>query len=133
LRPEELEDLKKKPHLLGHVIINPPRVVDVNYTDGMIRFVDAGIPITDYSVTIAGATGPATLAGRTAQIIAKNLVLVVLTQAYNPGHPPCFCSFNTSMDMPIGLWSFGNPDYATIGTGIAAITLWCTLCGLWYL
>jgi trimethylamine--corrinoid protein Co-methyltransferase len=111
--------LKKKPHVLGHVIINPPRVVDVNYTDWMIGFVDAGIPITVYSATISGATGPATLAGMMVQVIAETLALVVLTQAYKPGHPLCFCSFNTSMDMRTGLWSFGNPEYSTIGTGIA--------------
>jgi trimethylamine--corrinoid protein Co-methyltransferase len=27
------EALRKKPHVLGHVIVNPPRVIDVNYTD----------------------------------------------------------------------------------------------------
>mgnify|MGYP005853900005 FL=1 len=113
------EALRKKPHVLGHVIINPPRVVDVHYTDWMIGFIDAGIPITVYSATISGATGPATLAGMMVQVIAETLALVVLVQAYKPGHPLCFCSFNTSMDMRTGLWSFGNPEYATIGAGIA--------------
>ncbi len=113
------EELKKKPHVLGHVIINPPRVVDVNYTDWMIGFCDAGLPITVYSATMAGATGPATLAGMMVQVIAETVALVVLTQAYKPGHPLCFCSFNPSMDMRTGLWSFGNPEYSTIGSGIA--------------
>jgi trimethylamine--corrinoid protein Co-methyltransferase len=113
------EELRKKPHVLGHVIVNPPRVVDVNYTDWMIGFCDAGIPITVYSATMAGATGPATLAGMMVQVIAESVALVVLTQAYKPGHPLCFCSFNPSMDMRNGLWSFGNPEYSTLGTGIA--------------
>ena len=113
------DELKKKPHVLGHVIVNPPRVVDVNYTDWMIGFADAGIPITVYSATMAGATGPATLAGMMVQVIAETVALVVLTQAYKPGHPLCFCSFNPSMDMRTGLWSFGNPEYSTLGTGIA--------------
>ncbi len=101
------------------MIVNPPRVVDVNYTDWMMGFCDAGIPITVYSATMAGATGPATLAGMMVQVIAEAVALVVLTQAYKPGHPLCFCSFNPSMDMRTGLWSFGNPEYSTIGTGIA--------------
>jgi trimethylamine---corrinoid protein Co-methyltransferase len=113
------EELRKKPHVLGHVIVNPPRVVDVNYTDWMIGFCDAGIPITVYSATMAGATGPATLAGMMVQVIAEAVALVVLAQTYKPGHPLCFCSFNPSMDMRTGLWSFGNPEYSTIGTGIA--------------
>lgn len=119
-----VEELKKKPHILGHVIINPPRVVDVNYTTWMFGFIDAGIPITVYSATLAGATGPATLAGMMVQVIAETLSLVVLVQTYKPGHPLCFCSFNTSMDMRSGLWSFGNPEYSTIGTGIAKMGLY---------
>ena len=85
----------------------------------MIGFCDAGIPITVYSATMAGATGPATLAGMMVQVIAETVALVVLAQAYKPGHPLCFCSFNPSMDMRTGLWSFGNPEYSTLGTGIA--------------
>ncbi|MEE8592269.1 MAG: trimethylamine methyltransferase family protein, partial [Spirochaetia bacterium] len=57
------EALKKKPHVLGHVIANPPRVIDVNYTDWLMGFCDAGLPITVYSALMGGATGPATLAG----------------------------------------------------------------------
>jgi trimethylamine--corrinoid protein Co-methyltransferase len=114
------EELRKKPHVLGHVIVNPPRVVDVNYTDWMIGFTDAGLPVTVYSATIAGATGPATLAGLLVQVIAETLALVVLVQAYKPGHPLCFCSFNPTMDMRTGLWSFGS-DYATVGGGTAAM------------
>jgi trimethylamine--corrinoid protein Co-methyltransferase len=115
------EGLKKKPHVLGHVIINPPRVVDVNYTDWLIGFCDAGIPVTVYSALMGGATGPATLAGMLVQAIAETLSLVVQTQSYKPGHPLCFCSFNPSMDMRTGLWSFGNPEYGTVGAGIAAM------------
>jgi trimethylamine--corrinoid protein Co-methyltransferase len=115
------EKLKKKPHVLGHVIINPPRVVDVNYTDWLIGFCDAGIPITVYSALMGGATGPATLAGMLVQAIAETLSLVVQTQSYKPGHPLCFCSFNPSMDMRTGLWSFGNPEYGLVGAGVSAM------------
>jgi len=112
-------ELKKRPHVFGSVIVNPPRVVDVNYTDWMIGYIDAGIPIRVVSGVIAGASGPATLAGMLVQIIAEVLSLVVLSQTYKPGHPLSFNSFNTSMDMRTGLWSFGNPEYSIIGGGIS--------------
>jgi trimethylamine--corrinoid protein Co-methyltransferase len=115
------EELKKKPHVLGHVIINPPRVVDINYTDWLIGFCDAGIPVTVYSALMGGATGPATLAGMLIQAVAETIALVVQTQSYKPGHPLCFCSFNPSMDMRTGLWSFGNPEYGLVGAGISAM------------
>ncbi len=115
------EVLKEKPHLIGHVIANPPRVIDVNYTSWLIGFCDAGIPITAYSSIMGGATGPATLAGMLVQIIAETLALVVQIQTYKPGHPTTFNSFNPAMDMRTGLWSFGNPEYGTVGGGIAAM------------
>ena len=103
------------------MIVNPPRVIDVNYTSWLIGFCNAGIPVTVYSALMGGATGPATLAGMLVQIIAETLALVVQTQSYKPGHPLCFCSFNPSMDMRTGRWSFGNPEYGTVGTGLAAM------------
>lgn len=113
--------LKKKPHVLGHVIANPPRVIDVNYTSWIIGFCDAGLPVTTYSALMGGATGPATLAGMLVQAIAETLALVVQVQSYKPGHPLCFCSFNPAMDMRNGLWQFGNPEYGTVGAGVAAM------------
>jgi trimethylamine--corrinoid protein Co-methyltransferase len=70
---------------------------------------------------MGGATGPATLAGMLVQIIAETLALVVQIQTYKPGHPTTFNSFNPAMDMRTGLWSFGNPEYGTVGGGIAAM------------
>lgn len=115
------EALKKKPHVLGHVIANPPRVIDINYTSWIIGFCDAGLPVTVYSALMGGATGPATLAGMLVQAIAETLALVVQVQSYKPGHPLCFCSFNPAMDMRTGLWQFGNPEYGIVGSGIAAM------------
>jgi trimethylamine--corrinoid protein Co-methyltransferase len=113
--------LHEKPHLIGHVIANPPRVIDVNYTSWLIGFCDAGIPLTVYSALMGGATGPATLAGMLVQVMAETLALVVQAQSYRPGHPLSFCSFNPSMDMRTGLWSFGNPEYGLVGAGLAAM------------
>ena len=70
---------------------------------------------------MGGATGPGTLAGMLVQALAETLALVVQVQSYKPGHPLCFCSFNPSMDMRTGLWSFGNPAYGLVGAGLAAM------------
>jgi trimethylamine--corrinoid protein Co-methyltransferase len=115
------EVLRRKPHLLGHVVVNPPRVIDVNYTSWLVGFCDAGIPLSIESALMGGATGPATLAGMLVQAIAETLALVVQAQSYKPGHPLAFCSFNPAMDMRTGLWSCGNPEYGTVGAGISAM------------
>ncbi len=113
--------LRDKPHLIGHVIANPPRVIDVNYTSWLIGFCDAGIPLSIESALMGGATGPATLAGMLVQALAETLALVVQAQSYKPGHPLAFCSFSPAMDMRSGLWSTGNPEYGTVGAGLSAM------------
>ncbi len=113
--------LREKPHLCGHVIVNPPRVIDINYTSWLIGFCDAGIPTTICSALIGGATGPATLAGMLVQIMAEILALVVQVQSYKPGHPVAFSAFNPAMDMRTGLWATGNPEFGTVGAGISAM------------
>ena len=113
--------LRDRPHLTGHIIVNPPRVIDINYTSWLIGFCDAGIPMTVTSALIGGATGPATLAGMLVQAIAEMLALVVQSQSYKPGHPLGFSCFNPAMDMRTGLWSCGNPEFGTVGAGISAM------------
>ena len=113
--------LRERPHLVGHVVANPPRVIDINYTSWLMGFCDAGIPLTFDSALMGGATGPATLAGMLVQIIAEVLALVVQAQSYKPGHPVSFCSFNPAMDMRTGLWSCGNPEFGLVGAGTSAM------------
>lgn len=40
------EEMRRKPHMLGHVVVNPPRVIDVHYTDWLIGFCDSGTPLS---------------------------------------------------------------------------------------
>lgn len=115
------EEMRRKPHMLGHVVVNPPRVIDVNYTDWMIAFCDSGCPLSIESALMGGATGPATRAGMLVQCLVEILSLVVLSQSYKPCHPLAFCSFNPAMDMRTGLWATGTPEYGIVGAGIAAM------------
>ena len=42
-------------------------------------------------------------------------------QAHTPGHPLAFCSCRPAMAMRTGLWSCGNPEYGTFGSGMSAM------------
>ncbi|MCP5084892.1 MAG: hypothetical protein GY948_24665, partial [Alphaproteobacteria bacterium] len=117
------EEMRRKPHMLGHVVVNPPRVIDVHYTDWLIGFCDSGTPLSIESALMGGATGPATRAGMLVQCIAEILALVVQSQSYKPGHPLAFCSFSPAMDMRTGLWATGSPEYGIVGAGIAAMAM----------
>lgn len=113
--------LRERPHLIGHVVANPPRVIDVHYTSWLIAFCDAGIPLSIESSLMGGATGPATLAGMLVQALAEVYALAVQAQSYRPGHPLAFCSFSPAMDMRTGLWACGGPEYGLFGSGLAAL------------
>ena len=115
------EEMRQKPHMLGHVVVNPPRVIDVHYTSWLMGFCDSGTPLSIESALMGGATGPATRAGMLVQCIAETLALVVQCQSYKPGHPLAFCSFSPAMDMRTGLWATGTPEYGIVGAGIAAM------------
>ncbi|MCP4766931.1 MAG: hypothetical protein GY875_11735 [Gammaproteobacteria bacterium] len=115
------EEMRRKPHMLGHVVVNPPRVIDVHYTDWLIGFCDSGTPLSIESALMGGATGPATRAGMLVQCMAEIYSLVVQSQSYKPGHPLAFCSFSPAMDMRTGLWATGTPEYGINGGGIAAM------------
>ncbi|MEE8387576.1 MAG: trimethylamine methyltransferase family protein [Acidiferrobacterales bacterium] len=112
------EEMRQKPHMLGHVVVNPPRVIDVHYTSWLMGFCDCGAPLSIESALMGGATGPATRAGMLVQCIAETLALVVQCQSYKPGHPLAFCSFSPAMDMRTGLWATGTPEYGIVGAGI---------------
>ena len=115
------EEMRAKPHMLGHVVVNPPRVIDVHYTDWLMGFCDSGTPLSIESALMGGATGPATRAGMLVQCMVEIYALVVQAQSYKPGHPLAFCSFNPAMDMRTGLWATGTPEYGINGGGIAAM------------
>ncbi|MCP4391874.1 MAG: hypothetical protein GY802_26505, partial [Gammaproteobacteria bacterium] len=115
------EEMRQKPHMLGHVVVNPPRVIDVHYTDWLIGFCDSGTPLSIESALMGGATGPATRAGMLVQCMVEIYSLVVQSQSYKPGHPLAFCSFSPAMDMRTGLWATGTPEYGINGGGIAAM------------
>ncbi len=115
------EQMRQKPHMLGHVVVNPPRVIDVHYTSWLMGFCDSGTPLSIESALMGGATGPATRAGMLVQCMAEIYSLVVQSQSYKPGHPLAFCSFSPAMDMRTGLWATGTPEYGINGGGIAAL------------
>ena len=115
------EEMRQKPHMLGHVVVNPPRVIDVHYTDWLIGFCDSGTPLSIESALMGGATGPATRAGMLVQCMVEIYSLVVQSQSYKPGHPLAFCSFSPAMDMRTGLWATGTPEFGINGGGIAAM------------
>ena len=83
------------------IITNPisPLTIEGNTLSIIEYCTSRGIPITCAPATIAGATGPATLAGNLAQLHAEALAGVALTQALTPGAKVLYGAVATNMDL----------------------------------
>jgi trimethylamine--corrinoid protein Co-methyltransferase len=64
------------------------------------------------SLTMAGSTGPISLAGVLATQNAELLAGIVLTQLASPGTPVVFGSTSTNIDMTSGALSIGSPEFS---------------------
>ena len=71
-----------------------------------------GIPIEVYSMTIAGATSPVTLAGSVAQGLAEFLGVATALQVAAPGARPIFCFGSGVLDMLRTTFSLGCVESA---------------------
>ena len=72
--------------------------------------VEHGIPVVYTPMVMAGATGPATLAGVIVQALADALPGLVLAQAMRPGAPCLTGGIPTIMDMSTTICSYGAPE-----------------------
>ena len=83
------------------IITNPisPLTIEGNTLSIIEYCTQRGVPITCAPATIAGATGPATLAGNLAQLHAEALAGVALTQALTPGAKVLYGAVANNMDL----------------------------------
>ena len=77
-----------------------------------MEYAKAGQPQLVASLAIAGATGPATLAGSLALQTAEILAGIVLTQLVREGAPVIFAGSSTNAEMRSGALSIGSPEMA---------------------
>ena len=101
-----------KPYVAGLVNTTPPRSVDEAMLGGLLTYADHGQPLVVSSFTMAGASGPPTLAASLAQANAENLAVVALTQLVNPGTPVVYGVPSATIDGRYGSLSIGGPESA---------------------
>jgi len=71
-----------------------------------------GVPVKVYTVPMAGATAPVTLAGTIAQAVAELLGVTAAMQVLEPGARLIWGPSPTTMDMWAGGISYGSPEAA---------------------
>jgi trimethylamine---corrinoid protein Co-methyltransferase len=81
----------------------------------------AGIPVTITSMTMAGGSGPQTLAGTLVMANAEVLAAAVLIQLVAPGNPIIFSSSTLAMDLRYGAAVLGTPEGALLNSAFAQL------------
>jgi len=101
-----------KPYVAGLINTVPPRSLDTKMLGGLMAYARRGQPPIVSSFTMAGASGPATLAGSLAQANAENLMGITLAQLINPGTPVIYGVPSSNIDVRYGSLSIGSPESA---------------------
>lgn len=101
-----------RPYMAGLINTVPPRSLDTRMVGGLLTYAEYGQPTVISSFTMAGASGPATLAGSLAQANAENLVGITLAQLVNPGAPVVYGVPSSNIDIRYGSLSIGSAESA---------------------
>jgi trimethylamine--corrinoid protein Co-methyltransferase len=115
------EELKKKPTIAGYIDPICPLVFDKGMTEALIEYASYGQVIFMTVMALAGATGPATLAGLLVQQNAEVLSGLLIAHLVNPHAPVIYGNVSCPMDMRTGDSSTGSPEVGLLGAGFVQL------------
>jgi len=104
--------LAEKPRFISILGSLSPLKYDVRMLRALMEYARAGQPQLISSLSIAGATGPVTLAGNLALQNAEILAGIVLAQLVREGTPVIFAGASSNAEMRSGSLSIGSPEMA---------------------
>jgi trimethylamine--corrinoid protein Co-methyltransferase len=104
--------LAEKPRFISILGSLTPLKYDLRMLGALMEYARAGQPQLISSLSIAGATGPVTLAGNLALQNAEILAGIVLTQLVREGTPVIFAGVSSNAEMRSGALSIGSPEMA---------------------
>ncbi len=104
------EKLAEKPRAITIVNTNSPLYLDNNAAETLMVYAKYGQPMVVASCTMAGTTGPVTLAGTIALTNAEVLCGIALAQMVREGTPVLYGSQTTTSDMKSGSIAIGSPE-----------------------
>ena len=104
--------LAEKPRFISILGSLSPLKYDPRMLGALMEYAKAGQPQLISSLSIAGATGPVTLAGNLALQNAEILAGIVLSQLVREGTPVIFAGVSSNAEMRSGALSIGSPEMA---------------------
>jgi len=104
--------LAEKPRFISILGSLTPLRYDLRMLGALMEYARAGQPQLISSLSIAGATGPVTLAGNLALQNAEILAGIALAQLVREGTPVVFAGASSNAEMRSGALSIGSPEMA---------------------
>ena len=117
----DLERFRARPRVSLLCAVRAPLEVNGELLDVTTQFAGLGAPIWVYSMPIAGATAPVTLAGTVTQIWAEILGTVTAIQTVAPGTPIIACCGPGILDMRTTTISLGCLENSIMGAACVEI------------
>lgn len=112
-----LTALQARPFVMAYPEPISPLIFPADVVDRMFVTADLFMPQVPGSTVQLGATGPVTLAGTVAQVVAEGLMGLTLVQLRRPGAPCCLSGNVGVFDMRVALLCVGAPE---MSLGLAA-------------
>ena len=111
----DLDHFRARPRISTVVTAASPLQVDGRALDVHVALARQGVPVEVYSMAIAGATSPVTLAGTVTQGVAEFLGIATALQVAAPGARLVFCFGSGVLDMLRTTFSLGSLESALMG------------------
>jgi trimethylamine--corrinoid protein Co-methyltransferase len=111
----DLQSFRERPRISTVVTAASPLQVEGPVLDIHVALAAQGVPVEVYSMTIAGATSPVTLAGTVVQGLAEFLGVATAMQVAAPGAKLVFCFGSGVLDMLRTTFALGCVESALMG------------------
>lgn len=116
-----LDRFRTRPRVSTVVTAASPLQVDGTALDVHVALAGYGVPIFVYSMTIAGATCPVTLAGTVARSVTEFLGIATALQVASPGARLIFCFGSGVLDMSRTTFSLGCVESGLMGVAATEV------------
>jgi trimethylamine--corrinoid protein Co-methyltransferase len=118
------DEFGRAPLFVVYIEPSSPLTHSVEAVEKLLYAAATGIPAIYTPCTMAGGTGPVTMAGTMVQALAEYLVGVVLAQLKRPGAGVVMGGVNAPMDMATSILSYGSPELALVSAAMTDVAKW---------
>jgi len=121
------KELRENPNIFTTYNVISPLEHGREMLEGLIEYVNYGLPVDITSEPQMGATSPVTLAGTLVQQTAEVFSGIVIAQVINPGTPVFFGTCGAAMDMRYSTIALGGIEAGLINAAHAQIAQFCQI------